>query len=303
VIKIKRIFFILAAILLIVPSVLAELEITDIDAWVNDLKQIDMDRKLARKALAVAEHIEGSQRMHCVGFPGIFNINEDISPRYVNTEIVPPIMSLPEENTEKLEEGIYVSTTGIPGLEKLYKEVENFGLKLYSNDTEVVVGSEEKSPQVISNEKILFQFARAGWGAIWRSLLSETLIVSPAFDPKDDLEIYFNNIIIEKLGIDTVISPVAAFSDEITRFSRSGEIQSVTALEGGKSEMIEVMVRNGSKKVLDIPLKPSFEKTFCFDVKTVFFAKKLSKEEIDKMVYELYGLTDEEIKIVVESVK
>ena len=57
---------------------------------------------------------------------------------------------------------------------------------------------------MISNKKIIFQFARSGWGSVWHSLLAGTPIVAPYFNPKDDLEIYFNNKAVEALGLGVI---------------------------------------------------------------------------------------------------
>ena len=100
-----------------------------------------------------------------------------------------------------MENGIYVTIAGIEGLERLYQEARQLGLKLYSNDTKAVVGSEKALPYVIPNPAIQFQFARAGFGSTWLSMLCGTPLVVPQFDPTDDPEIYFNNITVEQTGI------------------------------------------------------------------------------------------------------
>jgi hypothetical protein len=166
-----------------------------------DTSDIAVDRDFAKEGARLADSIERSQRMHCIAYPATFSGLGNYVSRYPNTHMVPPITSLPPESTEDFPEGIFVTVTGIPGLERLYEEALALGLKLYSNDTDAVLGSEKKLPHVVPNKNILFQFARAGWGSIWLSMLSGTPIVVPDFDPTDDPEIYFNNKIIEELGI------------------------------------------------------------------------------------------------------
>jgi trk system potassium uptake protein TrkA len=61
--------------------------------------------------------------------------------------------------------------------------------------------------------------------------------------------------VIEKLGIETAVSSRSAITEDITRFTRRKEIQSVVFLEGGKSEILEIMISESSNKVLNIPLK------------------------------------------------
>jgi len=164
--------------------------------------KVSVDRELARAGASLADKIERAQGVHAIAYPATFSGEEGYKPRYSNTHLVPPITSLPHGDIGgDMDDGIFVTITGIPGLERLYAEARELGLKLYSNDTEAVQGSEKHLPHVIPNKAILFQFARSGWGSVWLSMFSGTPIVVPDFDPKDDPEIYFNNLMVEKLGI------------------------------------------------------------------------------------------------------
>ncbi|MEK7074552.1 MAG: hypothetical protein AAB968_02195, partial [Patescibacteria group bacterium] len=124
--------------------------------------------------------------------------------RYNDEILVPPIAPPPQLNNEEIEKGIFVTITGIPGLERLYQDARRLGLKLYSNDMEAVPGSIYMSPHVIPNKNIICQFARAGWSSIWISMISGTPLVVPDFDSHDDPEIYFNNKSVEELGLGIV---------------------------------------------------------------------------------------------------
>ena len=161
-------------------------------------------RDLMRGALALAKELEEEAVFHGLTEPGTFSYRENRTPRYRVEQSIPPTITPPQPNTESIAEGIYVTITGIPGLERLYAEAERLGLKLYSNDPAAVPGSEYLSPHMIPNVAIKLQFARSGWGSVWLSQLSGTPFVTPVFDPLDDPEIYFNNICIEKLGLGIV---------------------------------------------------------------------------------------------------
>lgn len=165
---------------------------------------IAVDRGLVEKAIPVARAIEHASAFHCLAEPGIFSYLPRRAPRYKTEVFVPPTITTPTQNDDAVAEGIYVTITGIPGLERLYREAHELGLKLYSNDPNAVSGAEYLSPHVISNPVIKLQFARSGWGSIWHSQLSGTPFVAPAFDRFDDPEIYFNNLCIEKLGLGIV---------------------------------------------------------------------------------------------------
>ena len=163
---------------------------------------IAVDPDLLRKGIALADKIEGEQDMHLMAYPGTFSWQgtSKVS-RYADEISVPPITSLPKPSVDVLDPGLYVTITGIEGLERLYKEAEALGLKLYCNDAASVPGSTFALPDSIGNGAISFQFARAGWGSIWLSMFLAKPLVVPTYDPTDDPEIYFNNIAVRELGI------------------------------------------------------------------------------------------------------
>lgn len=169
-------------------------------------KEINVVPELLEKGIAVARMVEEPQRMHAVAYPGTFSGSEEYLPKYPSEILVPPIRDAHlEENKEDIEPGIFVTVTGIPGLERLYREAQDFGLRLYSNDLASVPGSVRRfSPNHGLNKNIVLHFARSGWGSVWLSMLCNTPILVPDFDPADDPEIYFNNKMVEKLGLGTI---------------------------------------------------------------------------------------------------
>ncbi|MDO8435595.1 MAG: hypothetical protein Q7S89_02850, partial [bacterium] len=165
---------------------------------------IDTDPELLKKGSKLADSIEGKQDMNFMAYPATFSWDTAYTDRYGAT-LTPPITDLPKNRKEEIDdEGIFVTVTGIEGLERLYREARELGLTLYSNDTEAVLGSVRALPSVISNEKIKLQFARAGWGSLWLSMFLEVPVLVPRYDPTDDPEIYFNNIALENLGFGIV---------------------------------------------------------------------------------------------------
>ena len=166
---------------------------------------VDVDASLLKQGVQLADSIEGAQDINLMAYPATFSWNaETYAPRYSEEILVPPITDLPMAHTESMEKGIFVTITGIEGLERLYAEARELGLKLYSNDVEAVVGSTKALPHVIPNPAIQVQFARAGWGSIWLSMFCGTPLVVPRFDPTDDPEIYFNNEAVKGLGIGSI---------------------------------------------------------------------------------------------------
>lgn len=152
----------------------------------------------------VANWVEQGHRIHAIAYPATFSYLANRQSRYKTEILVPPIASPSRINDENVASGIFVTVTGIPGLERLYGDSKRLGIKLYSNDTNAVPGSERALPHIISNKNILFQFARSGWSSVWISMISGTPLVVPDFDKEDDPEIYFNNRSIEELGLGIV---------------------------------------------------------------------------------------------------
>ena len=60
--------------------------------------------------------------------------------------------------------------------------------------------------------------------------------------------------IYRQLGIDIVLSPRTVASENILRYVRQAEVQSLTLLEHGQAEVIELIAREGSR-ILDMPIK------------------------------------------------
>ncbi len=159
---------------------------------------VSIDRNLVRKAIPISEELE-KNKLTFISYPGTFS--------YLNQEKnieTPPTITIPLVNQEKFERGVYVTVSGIPGLDDLYKKVGELGLKLYSNDPSKVPGSTKLSPHAIGNPNIVAQFARSGWGSVHLSQLQSVPLIVPDYDPKDDPEIYFNNKCIEELGLGIV---------------------------------------------------------------------------------------------------
>ncbi len=166
-------------------------------------EEISVDRDLIARVIPLAEEIENQYELLAVAHPGTFSYLTNRQP-YPKEVLIPPTIYPPTLNHDDIAEGIYVTITGIPGLERLYQEAQKLGLKVYSNDPKTVPGSEKLLPHIVPNPRIKLQFARSGWGSVWLSQLSGTPLVVPDFDPKDDPEIYFNNRCVEKLGLGIV---------------------------------------------------------------------------------------------------
>lgn len=168
------------------------------------IKEIDVPLDLLKKGIEAANWVEKDQRMRAIAWPATFAYLGEHTPRYRGEILVPPIAPPPKPNDDAIDQGVFVTITGIPGLERLYADAKRLGLKLYSNDTHTVAGSTRALPHIIPNKNMALQFARAGWSSIWISMISGTPLVVPDFDAKDDPEIYFNNRSVEELDLGVV---------------------------------------------------------------------------------------------------
>ncbi|GEM_PF-342110 len=230
--------------------------VADILERAQNIPEIVVDHELLKKGVKAAEWVERNQKIRCVAWPATFAYMRtslfsghaerseasqeksgmgsfagaqddgeavDKLSRYQDEILVPPIAPPPQANNDDIDKGIFVTITGIPGLERLYQDAKRLGLKLYSNDTEAVPGSIRMSPHVIPNKNIVLQFARAGWSSIWISMISGTPLVVPEFDSHDDPEIYFNNRSVEELGLGIMYrgQPLEEILKEVGRIKAS----------------------------------------------------------------------------------
>lgn len=151
----------------------------------------------------LADWVERDYKTYCLSYPGTFSFLQNRQPRYKNEIETPPIMKFPVPYIchQTLEKGIYVTVSGIPGLETLYSAASKIGLKVYTNNPKAVSGAIKALPDLVADQNIKLHFARSGWGSVYLSLFSGTPLVVPEYDLNDDPEIKFNNQTIEKLGI------------------------------------------------------------------------------------------------------
>ena len=169
-----------------------------------DIKDIAVSEELFRAGIPVADWVEKNHCIHAIAYPATFSFLDGRGKRYETEVETPPIAPLPKVDTSKMEKGVFVTVTGIPGLERLYKEARELGLRLYSNDIKVVEGATWALPHVIGNPSMEFQFARAGWSSVWISMVTGTPLFVPEFDSNDDPEIYWNNKSVETLSLGRV---------------------------------------------------------------------------------------------------
>jgi len=145
---------------------------------------IAVPEDLLRKGVTLARRIEAAQKIFAVAYPSTFTDTPDYRSPYSDKRrevIVPPLISVRSpKNRELLKgKGIFVTITGIPGLERLYRDARSLGLRLYSNDTNAVPDATYASPHALEDDAILLHFARSGWSSVWLSMIYDTALVVP----------------------------------------------------------------------------------------------------------------------------
>ena len=177
---------------------------TDILMQAKGNPEIEISEALLDQAISKFQSIEQSFQNCFLTDPGTFSYNDQSQIINRKSQIVPPTIPSPLPTTSPMEKGIYVTVTGIPGLERLFTDAKTLGMTIYSNDPGALPEAKKALPNIIGNPAIKLHFARSGWSSVWLSLLTDTPFVAAPWDPKDDPEIYFNNRCIEALGIGTV---------------------------------------------------------------------------------------------------
>jgi len=170
------------------------------------------DKNILREAADFHKKVEEKYDMCFLAEPGTLsekNMKKEKISGEKNIYYTPPHLDDSSEsektnNFGNVEKGIYVTVSGIPNLYKLFKNLPDLNLKIYTNRSDVISFGEKASPKIMKSDKILFHFARSGMGSVWRSQITGTPLLVPEYDKGDDPEIYFNNKMIEKLGIGMV---------------------------------------------------------------------------------------------------
>src|SRR3989344_870074 len=85
--------------------------------------ELGLDKNLLLDVKKIAERIENDRGLHFMPEPFVFSYDKN---RKVKKEIfTPPFIHPPRPNYEDVQEGMYVTITGIDGLRGLFDDVEN----------------------------------------------------------------------------------------------------------------------------------------------------------------------------------
>jgi len=148
----------------------------------------------------VFDKSETNRSLSLMSEPAIFSFDKERK-RLRGEIFTPPFTHPPKKNYEPAKDGMYVSVTGIEGLQPLLDCVRDFGMNLYSSNGNL---GERRHPDFVTNDAVKYVFARSGWSSIWSAMLSETPFITPEYKDGDNPEIYFNQITLRSLGIGVI---------------------------------------------------------------------------------------------------
>ncbi|MBN4081324.1 hypothetical protein JYT44_03055 [Caldithrix abyssi] len=174
---------------------------SDILTRAMKIPNIQLDKTIALKAIKIAKQIESNQRLRFIPKPSVFSFQDNQTSSYSYVSI-PPFIHAPAPNHKKILPSIYVLISGIEELSSIYNKADKLGFRLYGstklgNNIQLTI----TTPDIVSNKNIRFMFARTGWSALWLAILTNTPFISPPYSKKDDPEIYFNLLTLEKLKL------------------------------------------------------------------------------------------------------
>lgn len=189
------------------------------------------DKNLLLQVSERIEKIERQQSLRFIAEPSTFSYRKT-QPKHPDTIFTPPnakIIPPPTENMgsqQPIAPGIFVTVTGIPGLDKLFTQAREIGLAVYSNNTKAVPGSISAPPHIVWDHNILLHFARSGWGSVWLSEFALTPFITPEYASDDDPEIYYNNECIEGLTIGKIyhgqsLQELLSFTETYTKSAKT----------------------------------------------------------------------------------
>lgn len=188
--------------------------------------RVTIDSEVMQRTIPIAQRMIANQRVIMSNDPGVFSYDGDRH-RMAGEMFTPPFIHPPRlDDTDLPSEGIYLLMTGIDGVREsgMYDAVGELGLQIYAPPFSIeklpkpIRGSAiALEPWQINNPSIVSQYARAGWSAVWLSHLSGKGFISPAYDKKDDPEMWLNERGMREFGLAAVIEddPRAALEKSI----------------------------------------------------------------------------------------
>ena len=161
-----------------------------------------IDYSLIEKALPSVQKLESDFRIHFQPKLNSLSFKQESSSLFPSEVTTPPLLRKPAHCSLSIDKGIYVSLSGISGLNSLYEEAMQLQVKKYANYNYDGLSPDcILPPSVVSHHSITGIFARAAWNTIWLSNLTQTPLICPEYTEGDNPEIFFNLKTIQKYDL------------------------------------------------------------------------------------------------------
>jgi len=158
-----------------------------------------IDYSLIEKTLPTVQKLETDFRIHFQPKINSLSFKQDRSSLFPSEVTTPPLLRKPAHCSLSIDKGIYISLSGISGLNILYEEAMQLQVRKYANyNYDGLTPDCILPPSVISHHSITGIFARAAWNTIWLSNLTQTPLICPEYTEGDNPEIFFNLKTIQK---------------------------------------------------------------------------------------------------------
>ena len=167
-----------------------------------------VDLGSVEEMLPFATEVERAFRLHFLPTIRTLSWRQDSTPRFPAERVTPPLIPMPVSPTEPLVEGLYISQSGIGGLQSLYEEAFCLPGRIYTNRAHTSVPVDQiVPPRFIAHPAIIWAYARAAWNTIWLANLTSTPLICPTHIERDHPEIFFNIRTVEQLGLAAIWDP------------------------------------------------------------------------------------------------
>lgn len=156
---------------------------------------VTITKNVLRTAAARMEALEKHYSLYLLTEPGSFPGR--------GASVIPPTLTKKRLAHDISQRSVYVTVSGMRQPELLSGIAQKLSVQTFSHAPEQIATARHATPAALEHENVVLHVARAGWGALWNSLITSTPLLTPPYDPDDDPEILFNirRMLALKLGI------------------------------------------------------------------------------------------------------
>lgn len=145
---------------------------------------VTIPKNILRAASIRMEKLERRYNLYLLTEPGSFPGR--------GASMIPPTITKKRLVHDIAGRSAYVTVSGMRHPELLNSIARELNIQTFSHAPERISNAKHATPAALEHHNIVLHVARAGWGALWNSLLTTTPLLTLPYDPDDDPEILFN---------------------------------------------------------------------------------------------------------------